>query len=744
MSSSSSANQDVTSASAQAKQAACLECRRSKVKCTRDANAPVCRKCQQAGLQCVTPEYHVGRYKGVKNKRTGLEKAIYQVEQALKRTKDGSTGLSSEVEADLRQLIGAPQTDTALQRRASSHTPTNLPRSFLPPRTSLVPSENNGAADDSNSNEAPATDHGEKPDELALNNAENPLQLLAMASVLPGHSPSTVMSTSPAGVASQPGTNDANLGDVELQQFFGSLMPRLDNSPDLDPIDLGLVTQDEADSLFAYFYERLSHTRWGLDPTLHTASFVRSRSAFLFTSILAASALFLPKAEALSKRLSNHRNNLAQTVIFKRHRSVEIVLAFMVNIPWMTPAKHWADDETCAYLSMALSLALDLSLNKIVVPSPTIRPAGFLDRVAKAECIDSAKALQLDGFPHVDPTSTLGRRLLRTRERVWLALFVLDRGICLARGRPYAVPIGPLVDSCDTWHISDIADRWDGSVISAAVLRRDLVGLITSVREFCDGSQGVNGGSAAVRFLKDKIDRFFEQWYAVWSRQITQGDGQLPPYVEILVSHTKLSTYCNVVNHPTASNDVKQFFRAAGLASAMNVMRAAVQGENRLKSMPNNTVIMVSFAATFALALGTTSQGNRAMLAPNARTLIEETAQVLERIGSSPRHRKGLSVLFARHIRRIMQSSVLSPPEDNQGFVSGPSEEQHHQQDQHPKHNPSRTASIPAPNIPLEPYVFDMTDDQILEAINNASTSQDLFQLDETMFFDWLDWPNVT
>ena len=205
-------------------------------------------------------------------------------------------------------------------------------------------------------------------------------------------------------------------------------MPRLDNSAQLDPIDLGLVTQEEADSLFAYFYERLSHTRWGLDPVLHTAAFVRSRSAFLFTSILAASALFLPKAEALSKRLFTHRNHLARKVITDRSRSVEIVLAFMVNIPWMTPTKHWADDETCAYLSMALSLALDLSLNKIVVPSPTIRPAGFLDRVAKAECIDSTKALQLDGFPQVDPSSVWGRRLLRTRERVWLALFVLDRG----------------------------------------------------------------------------------------------------------------------------------------------------------------------------------------------------------------------------------------------------------------------------------------------------------------------------
>jgi hypothetical protein len=60
--------------------------------------------------------------------------------------------------------------------------------------------------------------------------------------------------------------------------------------------------------------------------------FVRSRSAFLFTSILAASALFQKDAAALSKRLSTHRDRLAQRVIEKKHRSVEIVLAFMVQV----------------------------------------------------------------------------------------------------------------------------------------------------------------------------------------------------------------------------------------------------------------------------------------------------------------------------------------------------------------------------------------------------------------------------
>lgn len=49
--------------------------------------------------------------------------------------------------------------------------------------------------------------------------------------------------------------------------------------------------------------------------------------------------------------------------------------------------------------------------------------------------------------------------------------------VCMARGRSYTVPLTPLIESCDEWHSSDIADIWDGSIISSAVLRRDLVRL---------------------------------------------------------------------------------------------------------------------------------------------------------------------------------------------------------------------------------------------------------------------------
>jgi Fungal Zn(2)-Cys(6) binuclear cluster domain len=63
MSAEESASPDASNA---ARQAACLACRKSKIKCIRNPDSTVCKKCTSSGGECVIPEYHVGRYKGVK------------------------------------------------------------------------------------------------------------------------------------------------------------------------------------------------------------------------------------------------------------------------------------------------------------------------------------------------------------------------------------------------------------------------------------------------------------------------------------------------------------------------------------------------------------------------------------------------------------------------------------------------------------------------------------------------------
>lgn len=328
----------------------------------------------------------------------------------------------------------------------------------------------------------------------------------------------------------------------------------------------------------------------------------------------------------------------------------------MLLVPWMHPGEHSTDDETCCYVAMATTIAIDLSVHKLLMGTDTL---GSAAAVARGDCVDPRTALAIDGLGHVDPASTIGRRLLRRRERCWIALFVLERGMSLARGRSFTVPMTRSLRDCDKWHISDIADPQDEHLVSMAVLRRDLDGVFATIRAMCDGSQNhYANGSAVANSIQATIERVFEQWHKDWGTFIRSGpDHKLPPYVDILVTHTRLSIYSGVINHPTAPAEARQFFRTAGMSSALTVLRVAIQGEARLRSMPNNTAIMITFAACFALTLSAYASGDSS-LAPSVRTLIEETADVLERVGTVTPHRNGLSSLYGRYLRATVKKAA--------------------------------------------------------------------------------------
>ncbi|KAK0713160.1 hypothetical protein B0T26DRAFT_358356 [Lasiosphaeria miniovina] len=756
--------------------AACLVCRRSKIKCEkgRAQNDDRCQRCLQLGVQCVRPDFHVGRRKGVKNKRTGLEKALHQVEQAVRRSASAAQGIEpAKIVSELKALLGPPSHGSAPEPGASQSARAGPPRQSSRRHSSdiLLPDASSDAGDSSGSEQdgmsipqdsTPSQSHVAE-ESLAVDDAENPLQLLARASdlhVSPKSGTDHVAADAAAHHRLRQSKQSEKISEVE--KFFKLSQFTLDAGPDMDPVNLGLITAEEAETLFNFFHHNLAHTRWGLDPELYTASFTRSRSAFLFTSIAASAALFVPSASALSRRLSNHCKALVNRIMIDRYRSVEIVLAFMVNVPWMFPGKHSTDDETCWYVSMATTMALDLSLHKILVPLASLKD-GHHGSIARADCVDPKVALALDGFGDVDPNSELGLRLLRRRERCWISLFVLERGMCLARGRSYTVPLTPILRGCDQWHLSSIADTMDGHLVSMAVLRRDLDALFTSIRAVCDGSrETLADGALIAQSIQITVDKFFDEWHAKWGISIGIGpQHRLPPYVQILVTHTRLSIYSSVINHPTAPTEVRHFFHAAGLSSALNVMRAAIHGEGQLSSMPNNTAIMISFAACFALRLSGQFAGN-SNLAPSVRTLIEETAEVLERIGSATKHRNGMSALYGKYLKYIVKKAAtsstaeaprprsktetLSPrhaapfsrnPQTSFGVATDP-----------PMSNATVSAGFLEPPIWSEPIQFSsMSDDQIVEALSRVGNEFDpglsMYPWDDAAALDWLNWSNL-
>ncbi|KEY64187.1 hypothetical protein S7711_03477, partial [Stachybotrys chartarum IBT 7711] len=710
------------------RQAACLACRRSKIKCNWDPDDERCKRCARLDTECMRLVYQPGRQKGIKNKRRGLDKALYQIDQAVKRAQSGSQE-DHQVLDQLRRYLKSNASD----RLNSS--------------SSVLPNGSAGPAPDADADETMSDEKDDEDDEdivphiiqgngdtLAINDAENPLQLLARASYLQapresrhGKSPQSAQSTA----AAKP-KSPAN----ELQAFFAPARANLDVGDDIDPISLGLVSDEEAESLFTFFYQNLAHTRWGLDPRLYTTAFTRSRSAFLFTSILAASALFMPSCAALSKRLSNHAKGLAHRVFTHRHKSVEIVLAFLVNIPWMFPGKQSTDDETCTYISMATTVATDMSLHKSILSLDMLELNARLG-ITRADDLDPRAALAIDGFSELDPQSDMGRLLLRSRERCWISF------MSLARGRPFSVPITRSLKDCDNWPHSDLADPQDGPLVSMAVLRRDLDGLFAAVRALCDESLNPSiDGSLVCESIQGAIERFFEQWFTAWATSIKHIDGRLPPYVEILVTHTRLSIYGGVINHPTAPLEVRRFFHTAGLSSALSVMRVAIQGEPQLQSMPNNTAIMISFAACFALTLSAHAAGESA-LAPSVRNLIEETATVLIRIGSVTKHRNGLSVLYGEYLKQIVKRSGKhseAPKTNTFESILG-------------TEAPQNTLPVPTTlpdQDPLwsETFQFSaMSDAQIQHILNqpgnDLAPSFDGVSWEDMTNFEWLYWPDI-
>lgn len=207
--------------------------------------------------------------------------------------------------------------------------------------------------------------------------------------------------------------------------------------------------------------------------------------------------------------------------------------------------------------------------------------------------------------------------------------------------------------------------------------------------------------------------------------------------------------------------EVRRFFRTAGLSSALTVMRTAIHGESQLQSMPNNTTIMISFAACFALTLSAYTAGG-STLAPSVRKLIDEAAGVLERIGAVTEHRSGLSTLYGKHLRHIVRRAAKSGLKNGfkaRGSTVSPSAPitlespmptqampmDHHL---HPHQHSPAQHQLPHQAAFLWPETLQfstMSDDQIMQVLNQPGNDFEPsfrgLSWDDMNNFDWLHWP---
>lgn len=181
-----------------------------------------------------------------------MDKAVYRIEQELKRTKRETAHQQdekNESQAHLEHLLQEVDSLRAQNARASStgSDPHELPPPHLPGPDPIY-HQNHPQTPISISRESvPQHEH---TGNFAFDDAENPLQLLARASDL-SLPTNPLTSTSNSLLTSIPTTSvPYTAKEDRLRTFFGPFRPRLDIGEDIDPVDMGYITLDEADVLF--------------------------------------------------------------------------------------------------------------------------------------------------------------------------------------------------------------------------------------------------------------------------------------------------------------------------------------------------------------------------------------------------------------------------------------------------------------------------------------------------------------
>lgn len=154
--------------------------------------------------------------------------------------------------------------------------------------------------------------------------------------------------------------------------------------------------------------------------------------------------------------------------------------------------------------------------------------------------------------------------------------------------------------------------------------------------------------------------------------------------------------------------------------------------------MPNNTSIMISFAACFALTLSTYVTGN-STLAPSIRELIDQTAGVLERIGSVTPHRNGPSILYGRQLRQVLKDRIAAAANDTS-------------RNPEPAPTPVISPEVPVSTVQDSvswPDTFQfsaMSDMEISQVLNQPGNGFEPYfdglSWDDFNNFDWLHWPD--
>ncbi|KAK5236752.1 hypothetical protein LTR47_001930 [Exophiala xenobiotica] len=459
-----------------------------------------------------------------------------------------------------------------------------------------------------------------------------------------------------------------------------------DTGPDLDPVDLGLVSMEEAYYLFPCFFERLHPINGILDPMLHTPEFVRSRSALLFTWILAISAQYDHQSGAISKRLRIHGEHLSKHVHASGAKSVEIAQGYYISLLSAAPANTLAEERSWLYTIHAFGVAAELGLDREAPTSGLSHNILGLKRPSQLAArhyqdLESSVAASGELGDQADDPA-FAERLARNRERTWLRILLWERAHSAARGRVSAFPETELTRTIETWYLHPLADPNDKYTCAFILLRRHLGVLNDELK------RQLRFPHTSRHWVRELFDLTLQPWCLAW---LQPSDAPLTPserisntFLRYVYLHGRLWTLSFALHgHSGGTQEDADAIKEDCFEAAVNCCEIAVQdlqeiGEP-LYCMLAPTWAMISYTAVLALRLFPLLYRGQVAREVELLALLAQVALQLERAGTTPSHRFGIAAILGQHLFMILRtrldlvlSAAHAQAQSSQSQGSGP------------------------------------------------------------------------
>ncbi|KAJ5414125.1 hypothetical protein N7509_000752 [Penicillium cosmopolitanum] len=683
----------------------------TQMKCTRAAEArenplsdPLsepCDRCKRTDRPCKTPESRpLGRRRGALGRYRGLEKAYRKLQAEAKKANiphdlderfDTIPLHSAEEELGFDSFLvdepsDHPQINTTTDVPAIPGTPVLGPE-VRRPRTAIQ-DENHGDAEDHNT-----------PTHEPMS---NPLALLAYASdaaqaaearstsvnTLP--SPSSRRQTGPRKGESEghrllhrPGYVSLGLqldraslvqgldgllacldaGHQSLDYFKRTSVRQRDVGPDLDPVELGLVTMDEANYLFPIYFTRLHPINGILDPMLHTPEFVRARSSLLFTWILTLTALFENNCAPIAERLRLHGEKLSRYVHSCGLKSVEIVQGYYISLLSATPAKTLAEERSWLYTMYAIGVATDLGMDQEAEHDRSELSEEQDDQGLQSPFAGSKGRTRQSIAGTLPENTVYEQRLLRNRERTWLRILLWDRANSAACGRIQSFPETNLTRAVETWWLHPLADMTDKYTSAFICLRRALASLQVDLK---NRSQDPHSDP---HWRRELVDASLHPWCNEWLSDRDYGFSTPSPeqvsmiFLRYVYEHGRLWTLSVALSDLTSRAQDLDAIRQDCFEIAINCCETAVRDLDKigepLYCMLAPTWAMISYAAVLTLKIFPALYGPRTGSDLELLALLSQVALQLQRAGTTPPHRFGIAALLGQHLMMILRARAV-------------------------------------------------------------------------------------